>query len=49
MTTLEIKLFILNTLGASSEISRAQDLYNWLLEGVELEENKPPQETYPMQ
>lgn len=39
MSTFEIKMTILNILGESSELERAEGLYQWVMEELEVEDN----------
>jgi len=40
MSTFEIKMTLLTILGEASSKDKAQDLYEWIMEEVEVEENK---------
>jgi len=40
MSTFEIKMTLLTILGGASSKDKAQDLYEWVMEEVEVEENK---------
>lgn len=40
MSTFEIKMTILSVLGQSAEIGNAQELYDWVMEEVEIGEKE---------
>lgn len=46
MSTFEIKMTILSILGDKSETDTAQELYEWVMEEVEVEENASKEATH---